>query len=162
MKADQMKRTLENAYDFTVKKAFAAIDDWNYGYLDQNNIKRFLRAASHVATKAELVGILRRFDIDGDQKINLKEFELGIKSSLAVFPSNQKPCRPHSSSGPKKNKIPAPKKLSTLLSPKPKQKSRPVSAVRTNTNRKRENELQNRNSKPNVGPNSSYFMKENA
>jgi len=29
-----MKRTLENAYDFTVKKAFAAIDDWNYGYLD--------------------------------------------------------------------------------------------------------------------------------
>lgn len=115
-----MKRTLENAYDFTVKKAFAAIDDWNYGYLDQNNIKRFLRGASHVATKAELVGILRRFDIDGDQKINLKEFDLGIKSTLTVFASNPKPCRPQSSVGPKKNKIPAPKKTSSLLSPKPK------------------------------------------
>jgi Ca2+-binding EF-hand superfamily protein len=94
LKADQMKRTLENAYDFTGKKAFAAIDDWNYGYLDQNNIKRFLRGAGHVATKGELVGILRRFDVDGDQKINLKEFELGIKSTLTVFTSNPKPCRP--------------------------------------------------------------------
>jgi len=34
LKADQMKRTLENQYDFTFKKAFAAIDDWNYSYLD--------------------------------------------------------------------------------------------------------------------------------
>ncbi len=95
MKADQMKRTLENAYDFTFKKAFSAIDDWSYGYLDQNNIKRFLRSAGHVATKNELVGILRRFDIDGDAKINPKEFELGVKSSLSVFGLGAKKiCRP--------------------------------------------------------------------
>jgi len=29
-----MKRNLENSYDFTFKKAFSAIDDWTYGYLD--------------------------------------------------------------------------------------------------------------------------------
>lgn len=80
-----MKRTLENSYDFTFKKAFASIDDWNYGYLDQNNIKRFLRANGHVATKEELMAVLRRFDVDGDAKINLQEFELGIKSTLTVF-----------------------------------------------------------------------------
>ena len=80
-----MKRTLENSYDFTFKKAFASIDDWNYGYLDQNNIKRFLRANGHVATKEELIAVLRRFDVDGDAKINLQEFELGIKSTLTVF-----------------------------------------------------------------------------
>jgi len=34
----------------------------------------------HVATKQELVAILRRFDMDGDAKINFKEFELGVKS----------------------------------------------------------------------------------
>ena len=91
-----MKRTLENSYDFTSKKAFAAIDDWNYGYLDQNNIKRFLRGAGHVATKSELVGILRRFDIDGDAKINLKEFELGVKSTLTIFAAPSKPPRANS------------------------------------------------------------------
>ena len=80
-----MKRTLENSYDFTFKKAFASIDDWNYGYLDQNNIKRFLRANGHVATKEELMAVLRRFDVDGDAKINLQEFELGIKSTFTVF-----------------------------------------------------------------------------
>ena len=58
-----------------------------------------------MATKGELVGILRRFDVDGDQKINLKEFELGIKSTLTVFTSNPKPCRPQSSTGSKKSKI---------------------------------------------------------
>lgn len=102
LKADQMKRTLENAYDFTFKKAFSAIDDWSYGYLDQNNIKRFLRSAGHVATKNELVGILRRFDIDGDAKINPKEFELGVKSSLSVFGLGAKKiCRPQTSGAPK-------------------------------------------------------------
>ena len=34
LKLDQMKRDLESQYDFTFKKAFAAIDDWNYGFLD--------------------------------------------------------------------------------------------------------------------------------
>lgn len=46
-----MKRHIENAYDFTFKKAFNAIDDWNYGYIDQTNLKRFLRNMGHVATK---------------------------------------------------------------------------------------------------------------
>jgi Ca2+-binding EF-hand superfamily protein len=92
-----MKRSLESSYDFTFKKAFQAIDDWTYGYLDQNNLKRFLRSTGHVSTKHELVSILRRFDIDGDAKINFKEFELGFKSSLTVFgKSSKKACRPRS------------------------------------------------------------------
>ena len=80
-----MKRALENAYDFSVQKAFRAIDDWNYNYIDSSNLKRFLRSMGHLATKQELIGILRRFDMDGDAKINLAEFALGMKSSLTVF-----------------------------------------------------------------------------
>ena len=80
-----MKRALENAYDYSVQKAFRAIDDWTYNYIDSSNLKRFLRSMGHLATKQELIGILRRFDMDGDAKINLAEFALGMKSSLTVF-----------------------------------------------------------------------------
>ena len=50
----------------------------------------------HLATKQELVAILRRFDMDGDAKINFKEFELGMKSSTHIF-NNDKKRRPKSS-----------------------------------------------------------------
>lgn len=56
------------------------IDDWSYGWLDQSNIKKFLKSTGYVATKAEMVAILRRYDMDGDAKISLKEFEIGLKS----------------------------------------------------------------------------------
>jgi hypothetical protein len=46
-----MKRNAENAYDFTFQKAFRAVDDWSYGYIDQSNLKRFLRGMGHIATK---------------------------------------------------------------------------------------------------------------
>ena len=88
---------MENQYDFSFKTAFKAVDDWTYGYLDKNNIKRFLRSAGHVSSNSELVAILRRFDMDGDAKINYKEFEIGIKSNLTIFSNEQqKKNRPKS------------------------------------------------------------------
>lgn len=71
-----------------MKRAFQAIDDWNYGYIDHNNLKRFLRSTGVKASKQDLVGILRRFDMDGDAKISFKEFETGMKSSLTAFGRN--------------------------------------------------------------------------
>jgi Ca2+-binding EF-hand superfamily protein len=96
LKADQMKRTSENAYDFSFPKAFKAIDDWSYGYIDQSNLKRFLRSMGYLATKQELIAILRRFDMDGDAKINLAEFEVGMKSSLTAYAAPAKGKRPKS------------------------------------------------------------------
>jgi len=49
----------------------------------------------HLSTKQELIAILRRFDMDGDAKINMAEFTLGMKSSLKIFASKTK--RPNSS-----------------------------------------------------------------
>ena len=95
LKADLMKRALENSYDYSVQKAFRAIDDWTYNYIDSSNLKRFLRSMGHLSTKQELIAILRRFDMDGDAKINLAEFTLGMKSSLTVFAKKGK--RPSSS-----------------------------------------------------------------
>jgi len=37
----------------------------------------------HLASKQEIVAILRRLDLDGDAKINLKEFGEAIKTQLA-------------------------------------------------------------------------------
>ena len=51
LKAENIKRSLESSYDFSVRAAFRAIDDWNYGYIDKQNLKRFLRAMNHLATK---------------------------------------------------------------------------------------------------------------
>ena len=50
----------------------------------------------HVANKRQLIAILRRFDINGDAKIDLQEFSSGIQSSLSVFPKRVR--RPKSSS----------------------------------------------------------------
>ena len=70
IKAENIKRNIESSYDFTPNAAFKAIDDWSYSYIDETNLKRFLRSMGHVATKQELISILRRFDLDGDAKIN--------------------------------------------------------------------------------------------
>ena len=37
----------------------------------------------HLASKQEIVAILRRLDLDGDAKINLQEFGEAIKTQLA-------------------------------------------------------------------------------
>ena len=72
------------SYDFTIRAAFKAVDDWNYNYIDKQNLKRFLRSMGHLATKQEIVAILRRFDLDGDAKINLQEFGEAIKTQLSA------------------------------------------------------------------------------
>jgi Ca2+-binding EF-hand superfamily protein len=85
LKVDELKRHLENAYDYSLKRVFYAVDDWTYGWWDKSNIRRFLRKTGYICSNEQLVAILRRFDIDGDAKINFKEFELGIKSSLTTY-----------------------------------------------------------------------------
>lgn len=84
LKAENIKRSLESSYDFSVRAAFKAIDDWNYNYIDKQNLKRFLRSMGHLASKQEIVAILRRLDLDGDAKINLQEFGEAIKTQLAT------------------------------------------------------------------------------
>jgi Ca2+-binding EF-hand superfamily protein len=80
LKAENIKRTLEGMYDFSLFGAFKAIDDWNYKYLDERNLRRFLRNMGYLASKNELTSLIRRFDTDGDAKISFDEFEEGIKS----------------------------------------------------------------------------------
>jgi hypothetical protein len=36
-----------HTHDFSMWKAFKAVDDWNYGFVDNNNLKRFLLAMGY-------------------------------------------------------------------------------------------------------------------
>ena len=42
LEVSQMKERLIHTHDFTMQKAFKAVDDWSYGYIDISNLKRFL------------------------------------------------------------------------------------------------------------------------
>ncbi len=62
LKAENQRRVLEQSYDFSAAGAFKAIDDWNYKYIDEKNLRRFLRNMGYLASKAELIAMIRRFD----------------------------------------------------------------------------------------------------
>ena len=64
---------------FSKKKAFEAIDDWNYGFIDKKNLKSFLRKHNYVASTAETMAIIRRLDLDADARLSYYEFAQGIK-----------------------------------------------------------------------------------
>lgn len=88
IKAENLKRTLEQSYDYSPQGVFRCVDDWNYSYIDKNNLKRFLRQVGVLAKKTQLVSIIRRFDTDGDAKVNFLEFQEGIRSSLFINTGN--------------------------------------------------------------------------
>lgn len=83
IKAENIKRILEAAYDFNIQSAYKVIDDWSYGYLDSRNLRRFLRNMGVLLTKQELIALIRRIDLDGDAKISYEEFYEGVKSQFA-------------------------------------------------------------------------------
>lgn len=57
----------------------------------------------HIASQEDLNCIVRRFDLDGDSKINLEEFTHGMKSTLTNFDSKQRSSSRISSGGSASN-----------------------------------------------------------
>jgi Ca2+-binding EF-hand superfamily protein len=76
---EQLKKELESCSDFSARRAFKALDELNYNFINEANLKIFLRKMGHHVVKKELVAILRRLDLDGDSKISFNEFVEGIK-----------------------------------------------------------------------------------
>ena len=88
-------------YDFDLEKLYKEIDDWNYKYIDSKNLKRFLSKMGVAASESHLIAIIRRYDLDADAKLTMKEFCSGISPQLdfskrTVKEKKQKPsvnCR---------------------------------------------------------------------
>ena len=76
---EELKQEMDSTKSFCVRKAFEAIDDWKYGYIDRKNLKSFLRKHNYIASTAECMAIIRRLDLDADARISRQEFEEGLK-----------------------------------------------------------------------------------
>ena len=66
-------------YDYTAEDAFSSIDDFNYGYVDFSNLKRFLKKNGFIPTNKDLAAIIRRLDLNADSWLGKDEFIEGIK-----------------------------------------------------------------------------------
>jgi Ca2+-binding EF-hand superfamily protein len=75
---ERMKQELAASYDYSLDRLFSDVDDINYKYIDASTLKRFLIKVGIAPTDKLLIGILRRFDVDADAKLNQKEFKQGL------------------------------------------------------------------------------------
>ena len=154
---------MENCYDFTFKRAFSAIDDWRYGYVDASNIKRFLNKHGYSANRKDLVAVLRRLDVDGDCRVDFDEFQKGLRSSLTVFGSaSGKAFKKTTTSlliGRTHAKQASCERLQSARRVQSSRRSFGDSLTnRVANSRRRETELQKAQSKSLVGPCSKYYL----
>ena len=104
---EYLKQQLASRYDYSLAYLFKSVDDWNYKYIDQINLKRFLVKCGVIPTDNLLMAIIRRMDLDADAKLNLKEFidsvrpiENFTKKVMTPLKSGKSgPTRPRSSMG---------------------------------------------------------------
>lgn len=59
---EQQKKDLEECQDFKVRRAFKAVDELRYKFINEASLKIFLRRMGHQVLKKELIAILRRLD----------------------------------------------------------------------------------------------------
>ena len=74
MYLEQLKRNLKSRLDWSNMRAFQTIDNRGEGALNYHNIMNFCRMNSWRATESEIIAIVRRLDIDADQRITYNEF----------------------------------------------------------------------------------------
>lgn len=78
-RVEKLKQEITLMYDYTHEDAFSSIDDFNYGYVDFSNLKRFLKKNGFIPTNKDLAAIIRRLDLNADSKLGKDEFIEGIK-----------------------------------------------------------------------------------
>jgi len=76
---ENLKQQISCSKTFDIELAFNCIDDWRYGFIDLKNLKSFFRKHLYLASSRECIAIIRRFDLDADARLNLKEFTEGLK-----------------------------------------------------------------------------------
>ena len=69
-----IKRDLLRRYDWTNQVAFNSVDIYKDGFLDFNSITQFCRQSGYNASESEVIAIIRRLDVDADQRVKYEEF----------------------------------------------------------------------------------------
>lgn len=78
VKVEIEKKMFERQPDFNTVGSFTIIDSQKYGYIDFDNMKRFMQKFKKDLKKPDINAIVRRIDLDGDGKIAFREFAQGI------------------------------------------------------------------------------------
>jgi len=74
MSLERCKHELKRRVDWSTMRAFQTVDNRGEGFLNYNNIMNFCRMNSWRASESEIIAVVRRLDVDADQRINYGEF----------------------------------------------------------------------------------------
>jgi Ca2+-binding EF-hand superfamily protein len=77
---EYLKLEITSSIDYSLDKLFALVDDCNMQWIDTQSLRRFLVKCQYVPDDEVLIGAIRRLDLDGDSRINFKEFCDGIQT----------------------------------------------------------------------------------
>jgi Ca2+-binding EF-hand superfamily protein len=83
VRLERLKYDLTLRYDWTSRAAFETIDSTRDLALNSRNIQSFLRLNGFYATESEIVAIVRRLDVDADQKVTYSEWADGVSPQLS-------------------------------------------------------------------------------
>jgi Ca2+-binding EF-hand superfamily protein len=83
VRLERLKYDLTLRYDWTSRAAFESVDSLRELALNARNIQSFLRLNGFYATESEIVAIVRRLDIDADQKITYSEWAEAVRPQLS-------------------------------------------------------------------------------
>lgn len=72
--AECLRSRIAKRHNFLLKEAFSYADVNKDGYVSSEDIRNMLAEHGFFATERELVSIMKKFDRDGDSKINYSEF----------------------------------------------------------------------------------------
>ena len=76
LKADLKRRT-----DWSAMRAFNSVDVNRDGFITFFSMMNFLRLNGMRASESEVIAIIRRLDIDADQKITFEEFSCTMQDN---------------------------------------------------------------------------------
>ena len=71
---ESSKHALKRRLDWSAMRAFNTIDNRGEGFLNYNNLMNFCRMNSWRASESEIIAVVRRLDVDADQRITFHEF----------------------------------------------------------------------------------------
>ena len=69
-----LKRDLLRRYDWTNQVAFNSVDSMRDGFFAFNSLIHFCRSNGYNASECEVIAMIRRLDVDADQRVTYDEF----------------------------------------------------------------------------------------
>lgn len=76
--SEMLRQGLVSQFDFNLTTVYNQIDDVNLKWIDTTALKRFLSKCGVVSSQKLLISIIRRFDLEGNGRLNINEFNEAI------------------------------------------------------------------------------------